>query len=75
MMGDKPVSDGFGAGGVAQARHTIAGAHMSRMSGTMVIHYGRTQAGPAGFCPADVVHVAIKGRSPSPGTPPLAGPG
>jgi len=41
----------------------------------MVIHYGRTQAGPAGFCPADVVHVAIKGRSPSPGTPPLAGPG
>ena len=76
MMGDKPVSDGFGAGGVAQARHTIAGAHMSRMSGTMVIHYGRTQVAPRpAFCPADVVHVAIKGTIPQPGHAAIGRPG
>jgi hypothetical protein len=33
-------------------------------AGTMVIHYGRTQAGSSGFCPADVVQVAIKGTVP-----------
>jgi hypothetical protein len=33
-------------------------------AGTMVIHFGRTQAGPSQFCVADVVHVAIKGTVP-----------
>jgi serine/threonine protein kinase len=33
-------------------------------AGKIVIHYGRTQAGPSSFCAADVVHVAIKGTVP-----------
>jgi serine/threonine protein kinase len=36
----------------------------STWAGAIVIHYGRTQAGPSAFCAADVVHVALKGTVP-----------
>jgi serine/threonine protein kinase len=36
----------------------------STWAGNIVIHYGRTQAGPSAFCAADVVHVAIRGTVP-----------